>query len=330
MTLSSTTTKTQFNGDDGTVAFATGFYFQANSQVKVILTVTATGVETDQVLDTDFTLSGAGVAAGGTVTMTSAPATGERLTVKRAAAETQATDYPQGGAFPANSTENALDKLTMLAQAHSEEIARAVKLAETSTTSELTFPEPDNGKVIGWLSGALDNITSIADNAVSSFMATVLDDTTAAAARTTLGLGTFAIENTAAVPAQTLAGAITGADQVVTAITLKDYGETEAAQGDLGGGTDDLDLTTGNVFSATVSTSEETFTFSNPTASGDACSFTLILTNGGSQTVNWPASVDWAGGNAPSLTAAGVDILTFVTIDGGTIWYGFSAGLDMQ
>ena len=52
-------------------------------------------------------------------------------------------------------------------------------------------------------------------------------------------------------------------------------------------------------------------------------------TNGGSQTVNWPASVDWAGGSAPTLTAAGVDVLAFTTVDEGTTRYGFPAGLAM-
>ena len=45
--------------------------------------------------------------------------------------------------------------------------------------------------------------------------------------------------------------------------------------------------------------------------------------------MNWPAAVDWAGGDAPSLTSSGVDVLTFTTLDAGTIWYGFAAGLDM-
>ena len=89
-------------------------------------------------------------------------------------------------------------------------------------------------------------------------------------------------------------------------------------------------MTLGNVITATVDTSTNTFTFSNPSASGSACSFTLILTNGGSQTVNWPGGVDWAGGSAPTLTTAGVDVLTFTTVDAGTIWYGFAAGLDMK
>ena len=119
-------------------------------------------------------------------------------------------------------------------------------------------------------------------------------------------------------------------DQVISKPILKDYGETHNAIGGTGGGTQDIDLENGNVISATVDTSTNTFTFSNPTASANGCSFTLILTNGGSQTVNWPSSVDWAGGTAPSLTSSGVDILTFLTIDGGTIWHGFLASSDSK
>jgi hypothetical protein len=126
----------------------------------------------------------------------------------------------------------------------------------------------------------------------------------------------------------TLGGAIAGADNQVGRVNLIDYGEVTNALGDLAGGTDDIDLTAGNSVSAIVSTSEQTFTFSNPTASDELCGFTLTLTNGGSQTVNWPASVDWAGATAPTLTEAGTDILTFFTIDGGTIWHGMVASTD--
>lgn len=122
----------------------------------------------------------------------------------------------------------------------------------------------------------------------------------------------------------------TSAWGIINKAQLKDYSEIINALGDLGGGTDDIDLSSGNIVTATVSTSEETFTFSNPPESGTTGSFTLILTNGGSQTVNWPASVDWAGGTAPTLTTSGVDVLVFITTDGGTIWLGFSSGLDMK
>ena len=127
----------------------------------------------------------------------------------------------------------------------------------------------------------------------------------------------------------TLGGGIACADEVIGRPRFTDYAATLNALGDLGGGTDAIDLTAGNVVSATVSTGAQTFTFTNPPADTIAGSFTLILPNGGSQTVNWPGSVDWAGGSAPSLTSSGIDILTFTTIDAGTIWYGFAAGLDM-
>ncbi len=128
----------------------------------------------------------------------------------------------------------------------------------------------------------------------------------------------------------TMTGTLALADQLLTRPLLRDYGEAVNTIGSIGGGTQDIDLEDGNVVTGTVDTSTTTFTFSNPPASGRAGSFTLVLTNGGSQTVNWPASVDWAGGNAPTLTSSGVDVLTFFTVNVGTTWYGFAAGLEMS
>ena len=127
-----------------------------------------------------------------------------------------------------------------------------------------------------------------------------------------------------------LGGAVVGADNTVSAINLKDYGEITNAIGAIGGGTQNIDLTLGNSVSATVSAAATTFQFTNPTASDEMCAFSLVLTNGGSQTINWPGSVDWAGGSAPSLTSSGVDILVFFTIDGGTIWHGMAASTDSK
>lgn len=49
---------------------------------------------------------------------------------------------------------------------------------------------------------------------------------------------------------------------------------------------------------------------------------TLILTNGGAYTITWNSAIKWAGGTAPTLTASGVDVLTFMTVNNGTTWYG--------
>ena len=118
-------------------------------------------------------------------------------------------------------------------------------------------------------------------------------------------------------------------DKELRQAVLQDYAQSVNAMGS-GGGSRDIDFTLGNVVTCTVATSAVTFTFSNPPASGTAGSFRLILTNGGSQTVNWPSTVRWAGDTAPTLTAAGTDVLSFLTVDAGAIWYGFASGLDVQ
>lgn len=147
------------------------------------------------------------------------------------------------------------------------------------------------------------------------------------------GISTTTVSASAAITANggiTLGGAISGADQTVSRVNLKDYGEVTNAIGSVGGGTQDIDVALGNNVTATVDTGSTTFTFSNPTASDELCGFTLFLTNGGSQTVNWPATVDFPGGTAPTLTASGIDILVFVTTDGGTIWHGMASSLDSK
>jgi len=121
----------------------------------------------------------------------------------------------------------------------------------------------------------------------------------------------------------TMSGALNLADNDLQRPVLKDYAETKVAMA-----ANDVDLALGNVQTKTIS-GATTLTFSNPPASGSSGSFTLILTNGGSATVTWPTSVDWPAATAPTLTAAGVDVLVFTTIDGGTTWYGLSAGLAM-
>jgi hypothetical protein len=82
-----------------------------------------------------------------------------------------------------------------------------------------------------------------------------------------------------------------------------------------------IDLTLGNYISAYVAGST-TFLFVNPPASPNAGGFILELTNGGAHTVVWPSTVNWSEGIVPVLTSGGVDILTFISDNGGTDWYG--------
>jgi hypothetical protein len=92
-----------------------------------------------------------------------------------------------------------------------------------------------------------------------------------------------------------------------------------------------INLRDGDNFTHTL-TENVTYTFSNPAASGKVSAFSLkVIQDSSARTITWPGSVDWAAATAPTITATsgGVDVFVFVTYDGGTIYYGFTAGQAM-
>lgn len=112
--------------------------------------------------------------------------------------------------------------------------------------------------------------------------------------------------------------------QTLTNKTITGLKETSAAIA-----ASNIDLSAGNFFSKTIS-GTTTFTLSNVPAAGTVASFILDLTNGGSATVNLWSGLKWAGGIAPTLTAAGRDVLGFYTYDGGTTWTGLVLAKDVK
>ena len=90
-----------------------------------------------------------------------------------------------------------------------------------------------------------------------------------------------------------------------------------------------INFALGNVATAVLA-SGGSFTISNAPTSGIYGKFKLILTNGGTVTDPWHASVKFAGGTTPTLTTSGVDVLTFETIDNGATWFAVVEGLDMK
>jgi hypothetical protein len=86
-----------------------------------------------------------------------------------------------------------------------------------------------------------------------------------------------------------------------------------------------LDLSQGSYFTLSLS-SAVTASFSNPPATGQAYSFALEVTTSGDYAITWPTSIKWEGGSAPANTASGAtDLYTFITIDGGTTYFGKKA-----
>jgi hypothetical protein len=163
---------------------------------------------------------------------------------------------------------------------------------------------------------------------VASFLATPSSSNLAAALTDETGTGVAVFGTNPTLTGVTLAGEAACADNLVTRATLKDYAVEGSAIGATGA-TATIDMEVANFFSATIDEAC-TFTFSNPPASGDFGTFVLELTNGGAFAITYPASVDFVGGVAPTLTASGVDQLVFTTRDGGTTYFAFVAGLDIK
>ena len=123
----------------------------------------------------------------------------------------------------------------------------------------------------------------------------------------------------------TTVGILTGA-LAIGATSL--YAETVNAIGTVTSNTV-VDVSDGNVQTVRVGGNCE-FSFTNEPASGIAGTITLLITDGGSNTTTWEAAVKWPGNVAPALTASGIDILSFITIDGGTTIYGFVGGINFS
>lgn len=160
-----------------------------------------------------------------------------------------------------------------------------------------------------------------------------ITDSNATAGTLLKGTGSGSSEWSSTLPAVTLGGAVTGGDQVMSAVTHKDYSETVYAGGNTSTAVT-LDETNGNTQTWTM-TGNCTFTMPSGSGLQAGTSLTLILTQDGTGSRTGAfTGVKWAAGTAPTLTTTattGIDVLTFITFNGGAspVWYGFVAGAAM-
>ena len=86
-------------------------------------------------------MSGVGAASGGNVTMGTAPASGESITIIREQPLTQGLDLVPNDPFPATLVEDTLDKLTFMVHQHEETLNRSIKGSKTTTITNPSFTE---------------------------------------------------------------------------------------------------------------------------------------------------------------------------------------------
>ncbi len=188
--------------------------------------------------------------------------------------------------------------------------------------TEINFTSADNTKLDGIEAGAdVTDATNV--TAAGALMDSEVTNLAQVKAFDSTDYATAAQGATADAALPKAGGTVTGTVVFEAAIT------EDAVT--LTGTTTTIDLATATNFVHTL-TGATTYTFSNPATTGNATAFTLkIIQDSTARAITWPASVDWAGGTAPTLTATsgGVDVFVFYTIDGGTTYYGFTAGQAM-
>ena len=140
MTVETTISKAGPYAGAGTVGpFPINFRFLEDSHLRAIKT-DASGVSSTISLNTDYSVTGAGTASGGTVMLTVPLPVGWKLTILRDVPATQEADYVENDPFPAESHERALDKLTMLVQQQGEAMGRALIVPPTDVAVSLELP----------------------------------------------------------------------------------------------------------------------------------------------------------------------------------------------
>lgn len=118
MTISTTATRAAYTGNGVTTIFSIPFAYLAVGEIAVYL---------DGVLQSvGYTVSAA-PAASGTVTFSSAPATGVAVVITRATVRTQQIDYVANDPFAADVTEGGFDRAMLAIQDNAAGVARSLR-----------------------------------------------------------------------------------------------------------------------------------------------------------------------------------------------------------
>jgi hypothetical protein len=162
MTVSTSTSRADYNGNGVTTTWTVPFYFLDPTHIQVIRTQISTGSAITLALSADYTVAGAGVPAGGTLTALVAPTTDQRLSILRNVPLTQLSHYVPNDPFPAATHEQIVDQLTMEVQQVTEAAGRALTLAPNTTGVSTAMPIPAANQLIGWnpAANALQNVSA--------------------------------------------------------------------------------------------------------------------------------------------------------------------------
>lgn len=191
MSISSTTNRADYVGTGLVTTYSYGFRIFSESHL-LVTSQTSLGVESTLVLNTDYTVTGVGDAAGGTIVLAAALADDSLLTIRRSLPLTQPTDIRNQGSFFPETHENAFDRGIMVDQQQQDEIDRSLKVPENEDTiAALPVAADRASNYLGFDADGDPIAVAAAPSTVgvSAYILTLLDDADSATARATLAIG---------------------------------------------------------------------------------------------------------------------------------------------
>lgn len=171
MTVASAENIEQFTGDDTAGPFSPSYLILDEDHIEVYVD------DTLQTKTTHYTVANVGPPAGFDVTFEagSEPSSGSTVTIQRVVPFTQETDYLENDPFPAQTHENALDLLTMLAQQLDRRVKRSIT-TPVADDPDLDMSLPDKSTradtLLAFDSAGLPvarTVGSVADNVDTQF-----------------------------------------------------------------------------------------------------------------------------------------------------------------
>jgi len=141
MAVNNNVPRIQYNGNSSGTSFAYPSIIYFETELTVISTDIATGIDTAQVLNTDYTIDPSllGNPAGVNVVFGTAPATGVRITIARVVPFAQTLELVEGAALPSVATEMTLDELEMQIQQLEDQLSRVATLPLSTPTGQTVY-----------------------------------------------------------------------------------------------------------------------------------------------------------------------------------------------
>ena len=141
---------TYHTGNGTASTFDYEFKITAEADLKVTQTDTA-GVDTVLVLNTDYTVTGVGNNAGGSITLVAgALASNYTLAIEDDVEVSQLTPFGNQSAFYANLHEDSYDKNTRIARKAIYEVDRSIKIPGSVQGVDTELPKPEALNLFRW------------------------------------------------------------------------------------------------------------------------------------------------------------------------------------